>query len=103
VFHPEQINWLAVLAATVAHQVIGFLWYGPLFGKMWMRAIGLNAEQVGSGTSSIIIASLAALVMAASMLTPIKPLDGAAIAKAGAAGASVAAVGLGALALFGIS
>ena len=46
--------------------------------------------------------AIAALIMAASMLTPIKPLDGAAIAKAGAVGASVAAVGLGALALFGI-
>jgi hypothetical protein len=37
------------------------------------------------------------------MLTPIKPLDGAAIAKAGAAGATLAALGLGALALLGIS
>ena len=64
-FHPEQINWLAVLAATVAHQVIGFLWYGPIFGKMWMRAVGLTEEQVGSGASSIAIASLAALVMSA--------------------------------------
>lgn len=47
--------------------------------------------------------AIAALVMAASMLTPIKPLDGAAIAKAGAAGATLAALGLGALALLGIS
>jgi tetratricopeptide (TPR) repeat protein len=47
--------------------------------------------------------AIAALVMAASMLTPIKPLDGAAIAKAGAAGASLAALGLGALALLGVS
>ncbi len=47
--------------------------------------------------------AVAALIMAASMLTPIKPLDGAAIAKAGAAGASLAALGLGALALLGLS
>jgi hypothetical protein len=47
--------------------------------------------------------AIAALVMAASMLTPIKPIDGAAIAKAGAAGASLAALGLGALALIGVS
>jgi Zn-dependent protease len=45
----------------------------------------------------------AALVMAASLLTPIAPLDGSMIAKAGAAGASLAALSLGALALIGIS
>ena len=44
---------------------------------------------------------IAALIIAASMLTPVKPLDGAAIAKAGAAGASLAALGLGALAFLG--
>jgi hypothetical protein len=42
------------------------------------------------------------LVIVASMLTPIRPLDGAAIAKAGAAGAGVAAPALGALAWLGI-
>ncbi len=47
--------------------------------------------------------AVAALIMAASMLTPVKPLDGAAIAKAGAAGATLAALGLGALALLGLS
>ncbi|HET9737901.1 MAG TPA: tetratricopeptide repeat protein [Solirubrobacteraceae bacterium] len=47
--------------------------------------------------------AVAALIMAASLLTPVKPLDGAAIAKAGAAGASLAALGLGALALLGLS
>jgi tetratricopeptide (TPR) repeat protein len=46
--------------------------------------------------------AIAALVIVASMLTPIRPLDGAAIAKAGAAGAGVAAPALGALAWLGI-
>ena len=58
------INILAVIAATVAHQLIGLLWYGPLFGKMWLRGIGRTQEELGSGTQAIIVASLAALVMA---------------------------------------
>lgn len=34
------INYLAVIVAAVATMVIGFLWYGPLFGKQWSRLMG---------------------------------------------------------------
>lgn len=37
------INYLAVLAAAAASMIIGGLWYGPLFGKAWMRLSGLSA------------------------------------------------------------
>jgi hypothetical protein len=30
----------ALLLAVLANMVIGFLWYGPLFGKHWMKALG---------------------------------------------------------------
>ena len=34
--HPEiHINYLAILAAMVAYIVLGFLWYGPIFGNAW--------------------------------------------------------------------
>jgi hypothetical protein len=36
------INWLAVVAASLVGFVVGFLWYGPLFGDAWMRSIGLD-------------------------------------------------------------
>jgi hypothetical protein len=32
------INWLAVIVSGAAAMVIGFMWYGPLFGKAWMKA-----------------------------------------------------------------
>lgn len=38
-------NWLAVLAAAVLSMVLGFLWYGPLFGKPWMAAMGWTEEK----------------------------------------------------------
>lgn len=45
--NPNQINWLAVLAAALSAFVIGGLWYSPvLFGKVWMRANGFSVEQV---------------------------------------------------------
>jgi len=31
------VNYLAVLLATISAVVIGSLWYGPIFGKQWMK------------------------------------------------------------------
>lgn len=30
----------AVLVCAVAAMIVGFIWYGPLFGKMWLRIVG---------------------------------------------------------------
>ncbi len=35
-----EINLLAVLACGIVSMVIGFVWYGPLFGKKWAEVIG---------------------------------------------------------------
>jgi len=43
------INIWAVIAATLSSFLVGWLWYGPLFGKFWMRATGLNEEQLQQG------------------------------------------------------
>ncbi len=40
------INYLAVIATTILGFIVGGLWYGPLFGKVWMREIGLNEEDI---------------------------------------------------------
>ncbi len=37
-------NWLAIAAAVVASLVVGFLWYGPLFGATWMAGNGITME-----------------------------------------------------------
>ena len=40
------INYLAVLAAAVASMVVGFLWYGPLFGKMWISLMNFDKKKM---------------------------------------------------------
>lgn len=35
-----EINWLAVILATFAAFMLGGLWYGPLFGRVWRAAEG---------------------------------------------------------------
>ena len=35
-----EVNLLAVLVAAIVSMIIGYLWYGPLFGKYWMKLSG---------------------------------------------------------------
>ncbi len=39
-----QINVIAVLVATAANFVLGFLWYTPLFGKAWAREMKFDTS-----------------------------------------------------------
>lgn len=43
------INWLAVVAASLVGFAIGFIWYGPLFGKKWMSLVGMTEEDAQNG------------------------------------------------------
>jgi uncharacterized membrane protein len=60
------INFLAVLLSGVANMVIGFVWYGPLFSKAWMKEVGLSEKEIGSGPGmGYLYTFIAALVSAA--------------------------------------
>ena len=41
-----KINYLAIAVAVVLQFVLGFLWYGPLFGDAWMEMVGLDLATV---------------------------------------------------------
>ena len=45
----ENVNWIALIVAALSTLVIGFLWYGPLFGKAWMKETGITEEQAQKG------------------------------------------------------
>lgn len=38
------IHILAIIVAVVANFVLGFLWYTPLFGKIWAKEMGFNRD-----------------------------------------------------------
>ena len=44
------VNWVAVIIATVLLEVLGFLWYGPLFGKAWLAALGHDVVSANANT-----------------------------------------------------
>jgi hypothetical protein len=41
-----EVNYISVLVAAVVSMALGFLWYGPLLGKPWMKEKGLTAEKL---------------------------------------------------------
>lgn len=41
------VNWAAVVVATIAHQIVGALWYGAIFKNTWIRAMGINPDEMG--------------------------------------------------------
>ena len=58
------MNWLAIIIATVAAMVIGFLWYGPIFGKSWMALTGRGMGEGGSPGPLYALTALAAFIEA---------------------------------------
>lgn len=40
-----------VLLCGVASMILGSLWYGPLFGKTWLRLEGFSKEEMARGKS----------------------------------------------------
>ncbi|MGM0545193.1 MAG: DUF1761 domain-containing protein [Bacteroidota bacterium] len=45
----SSINFLAVFLATLSTFAVGALWYGPLFGKAWMNAVGFTEDDIKQG------------------------------------------------------
>ena len=41
-----KINHLAVLVCLILSFVLGFLWYGPIFGDAWMGMVGLDLATI---------------------------------------------------------
>lgn len=98
------INWLAVLAAALAPFALGFLWYGPLFGRAWGRAAGVTPEMSKAANMGRIfgltfVAQLVQAVALAMFLGPDVTLAFA-IQAGFMTGAFFVATGLGVLYLF---
>ncbi|UIP06635.1 DUF1761 domain-containing protein [Erythrobacter sp. SDW2] len=49
-----ELNLLTIVLAALAFFVIGAVWYGVLFGKVWQREAGLSDEQLKGGNMALI-------------------------------------------------
>ena len=56
------LNWWAILLATGAAFALGGLWYGPMFGQAWLRALGKTAEDLQPSPTPFVVSFFAALL-----------------------------------------
>ena len=47
------INYWAVLVSAISAFFLGWIWYGPLFGKLWMKLNGFTEESIKEGSMSM--------------------------------------------------
>jgi len=56
------VNWLAVLVGTVVSMALGALWYGPLFGQLWLKMIGKTEDELEADPTTYIKTAVAAFL-----------------------------------------
>lgn len=57
-----EVNWIAVIVGGIFNMAFGALWYGPLFGKVWLRVIGKTSDEIQSSGTMYILPLIAGLV-----------------------------------------
>lgn len=59
-----EISWVAVVVGTIGYQLLGAIWYGPLFGTRWMAAMGYaeTDHPDDPGTMGYLLTTVGALV-----------------------------------------
>lgn len=45
----SSVNHLAILTAAIVSFIIGFLWHGPVFGKVWLQLMNISAQELEAG------------------------------------------------------
>lgn len=40
------MEFLPIILSVVASMIIGFVWYGPLFGNQWMKLVNLTKKDI---------------------------------------------------------
>ena len=80
-----EVNYLAVLVAAIVSMAIGFVWYGPAFGKQWMKLVGKTQKDMEAEKAKMPqfmgIGLVAALVTAYVLALFVNLADAATIAE----------------------
>jgi hypothetical protein len=65
------VNFWAVGASMILSLVLGFIWYGPLFGKPWMKMSGIamsdKKPSMASMTKPMILALIGAFLLSSTL------------------------------------
>ncbi|MCY3885705.1 MAG: DUF1761 domain-containing protein [Gammaproteobacteria bacterium] len=69
------LNWLAIFLATLASFVLGYLWYGPVFGNAWLAAQGKTADDIKPSATPFIITFFTTLATCIAMAVILQMLS----------------------------
>jgi len=98
----EGWNILTILASGLASLVLGFVWYGPLFGKAWAGYTGWTNEKVktipGSRMAMTYLLTFAAALISAYVLAVLSRTVGASGVVDGLVLGLVTGIGIAAMA-----
>lgn len=73
-----QVNYLAVIAAMVSSMVVGTIWYAkPVFGKEWMKLVGLDDKKASNGAGKAIAVTVVVSLVTAYVLAHVTFLSNA--------------------------
>ena len=97
-----QVNWIAVVVGAIFNMFLGFMWYGPLFGNLWLKLIGKTKEEITS-SPWMYIASMVAGFLSALALALIIEGFGVTTLYMGAVTGAVFWIGIGATATLNTS
>ena len=51
-----ELNFIAIILATIAKFMVGGLWFSKmLFGEIWLQEVGLKEEELGSPKNAMMI------------------------------------------------
>lgn len=69
------LNWLAIVVATVAAYAFGAIWYGALFGKRWQELAGVSPDDPGQNSTAVamgggLVVTLVGVIALALLLVP---------------------------------
>ncbi len=73
----DNVNWISIIACGAAAMIVGYAWFGPLFGKLWMKEAGVSESQAKKANmASMYVTMFIAAIVEAYVLSVVLGLMG---------------------------
>jgi hypothetical protein len=95
----SSVNWLAVVVGVVFSNALGFLWYGPLFGKPWTALINKRPEEMQGSPTMYLVTVVTSAIMMVVLNLLVVAMGGSTLLQGALAGAFIW-IGVGATASY---
>jgi hypothetical protein len=67
----ESVSIIAIIGSGIVSMLIGYVWYGPLFGKMWAQLQGWSVEDMKARQSQSMAKSYAMMFIGSLVLATV--------------------------------